>query len=249
MRVRLRRKPSAPVSSCAARSQHRALDAPARRCADPAAGLADALRPATELSPAKKSRNSGGISGDEPAAEVDVEAEALVAAAQRDHALGDAVAVGVEREGDVDVVERARALQPQVDRRLALDLQERRDHAALRLLQVPGRASSCRVCVGEGRRRASARRPARRGARCRGSVSSAPPRQGQRAAGAQSSAAWPKTGSAKVMLGRSSSRRRIATGSSGSAKGWASASAAAAPGLGRRARRGAASRRARPRAG
>ena len=71
----------------------------------------------TVLWPAKKSRNCGGTSGDEPAAEVDVEAEPVVAGAQRHDALGDAVLVGVEAEVDVHVVERARALHAQVDGR------------------------------------------------------------------------------------------------------------------------------------
>ncbi len=71
----------------------------------------------------------------QPAAEVDVEAEPVVARAEGDGALGDARLVGVEAEVDVDVVERARALHLEVDRGRALDLEQRRDDAALGLLQ------------------------------------------------------------------------------------------------------------------
>ena len=62
------------------------------------------------LWPAKKSRYCAGISGESVAAEVDVEAEAVVAGAERDDALGDAVAVGIEAKFDVDLVERAGAV-------------------------------------------------------------------------------------------------------------------------------------------
>ena len=71
----------------------------------------------------------------QPAAEVDVEPEPVVGGAQRDHALRDARAAGVEAEGDVHLVEGARPLQAEVDRRRALDPEEGGDHAALRLLQ------------------------------------------------------------------------------------------------------------------
>ena len=55
------------------------------------------------------------------------------------------------------------------------------------------------------------------------SVVSRAPRASVTEPPARRTAAWPKTGSAKVMLGKSSSRRLIATGSSGSEKGCASA--------------------------
>ena len=112
----MRRKPSAPVSA-----------RPSSRSTAPAS-TSSSMRtpPPVLLTPLQLQRALAGeevaeIGRDqrrEPAAEVDVEAEAVVAAAQLRQALGDAVAGGVEREGDVDVLERALARQPQVDRRL-----------------------------------------------------------------------------------------------------------------------------------
>ncbi len=71
----------------------------------------------------------------EAAVEVDVEAEAIVAGAEGDHALGDAVGAGIEAEVDVDLVERARAVDAEVDGGRALDLEEGGDDAALRFLE------------------------------------------------------------------------------------------------------------------
>ena len=93
-------------------------------------------RTCTVLLPAKKSRYVGGISGRELAGEVDVEAEAVVARAQGDNTVGDALLRGVEREGDVDLIERAGAFDAQVDRRGSLDPQQGGDDAAFRLVQI-----------------------------------------------------------------------------------------------------------------
>ena len=71
----------------------------------------------------------------EPAVEVHVEAEALVARAQRHGALRDPVLVGVKAEVDVHLIERAGAAHLEVDGGLALDLEKRRHQAPLGLMQ------------------------------------------------------------------------------------------------------------------
>ena len=72
----------------------------------------------------------------ELAGKVDVEAEAFVARAQGDDAVGNALLRGIERERDIDLIERAGAFDAQVDRRGSLDPQQGRDDAALRLVEV-----------------------------------------------------------------------------------------------------------------
>ena len=130
-------------------------------------------------------------------------------------------AVGVEREGDVDLVERAGALEGEVDRRGALDPQQGRDDAALRLVQVE-------VDVELARR---VREAGREGELAAGAVAALDVEPGvERAAGeveragrATRSAAWPKTLSSKLTLSNCSCAIWIDTGSSGRGKGLASA--------------------------
>ena len=137
----------------------------------------------------------------EAAAEVGGEAEALVAGAERDHALGDAVAVGVEAEVDVDLVERAGALQAEVDRGRALDVEQRGDDAALAAPAAPTSRSSWRVALEKAALSASWPPGRVEPGRRRASVSSAPLASSSEPV-ALSSAAWPKTGSSKRTLGK-----------------------------------------------
>ena len=170
--VRSRRKPSAPVSRSPSRPQHRAVDRQ-RRDPQAAAGLADAADPrpcsrrrrsrGSPAAPAARSRRVKSTSKPRPSS--------LERSATSPSAI--AGAAGVEREADVDAVERPRALGGQVDRRLALDPEQRGDDAALRLVQVevdvelPGG-------VGEAGPAASARRRGRRGGATARSLSSTP---------------------------------------------------------------------------
>jgi hypothetical protein len=75
----------------------------------------------------------GGHEGRELAREVGDEGEAFGRLAQRHVARDEAHAVRVEGEFEVQVLERALALEPEVDRRAALDVERGRDDPARRL--------------------------------------------------------------------------------------------------------------------
>ncbi len=133
VRVSARRKPSVPVS----RSPSSFSTAPwtfSWSMRSPPAAL---LTPATltVLCPAKKSRNCAGTSGERPPLKFTSKPRpaSLDRSATTPWAMRSLV--GVEAEVDVHVVERARALHLEIDRGLALDLEQRGDEAALRLLQ------------------------------------------------------------------------------------------------------------------
>ena len=207
----------------AVEAQRRAVDGQ-RRDAEAAARLADAADPDGALA-GEEAAEVRGHQRRDLAAEVDVEAEARVARAQRDEPAGDPGAVGVEREGDVDVVDLPRALGGQVDRRLALDPKQGRDQAALRLVQVEVDVEPPVAFEKPARSVSSPPGPSRR--RTVMSLSSTPrarlsdPPTEIRAAGRT-----PPRRSARRQA--PSSARLTDTGSSGSANGVASALAATA---------------------
>ena len=162
--------------------------------AQAAGGLLDAL----DLDRAVAGEEVAELGRDErreAAGEIDVEAEPVVAGAERDDALGDTVPAGVEAEVHVHLVERAGALDPEVDRRRAFDLEQCGDDPALRLLQ---RHVDAELAGGVGEGGLDRERAPRR-------VEALDVERGvERAAGeveapvAERSAAWPNTGSAKV---------------------------------------------------
>ena len=132
--VRSRSSPSAPVSR-----------SPSSRSAAPSTASVEMRRPPpalltpstrTVLSPAKKPRKSGGTSGaiSPLKSTSNPRPASLERSATRPPATRVPSASSAKR--DVDVVDRPRALGGQVDRRLALDPQQRRDQPALRLVQV-----------------------------------------------------------------------------------------------------------------
>ena len=243
--VRLRRKLSAPVSRLPVRSSDRARD---RDLVDAqaAGGLVDAVDRDRALA-GEEVAELGGISGDEAAAEVGVEAEALVArrgARRRPRRCGRASASRLKststssrgpepcsagRSPGAPSIRSSVATTPPCGSCSATSM------------------SSCRVAF----EKAAVERERAAGAsrRSMSRLVSSAPRASVSEPPARRSAAWPKTGSAKLMLGKSSSRRLIATGSSGSEKGCRLGAAAAWPRSRAPSRRGAATRRARRGAG
>lgn len=74
--------------------------------------------------------------GREAAVDAHVEAKAGIGLTQGDDAVDQLLLVGIEIEGHIDVVDRAGALGRQIDRRRTLDVEQRRDQAARRFMQV-----------------------------------------------------------------------------------------------------------------
>lgn len=88
------------------------------------------------LLPSKKARYGAGNQGRQGAVQIGVEAEPVGLGAQGHGAAGCPAAIRGQRESDIHIVERAVAGEAQVDRGLVLDLQQMRQQAALRLLQM-----------------------------------------------------------------------------------------------------------------
>ena len=114
--------------------QHRAGDVE-RRDPHAAAGLADAADPHPALA-GEEVAEVGRHQRRDRAGEVDVEAEARVARAQRDQPVGDAVRSASSAKRTSTPSSGPEPLERQVDRRRILDPEQRREYPALRLVQV-----------------------------------------------------------------------------------------------------------------